>query len=116
MAAKHFFHANKTRKHTIAQAAVTRSTRHIHRHNHRIHRKIDSGCAPSLPPLHGHGGRQQPPHATASMHYKRCIHIHRNVHLVCVWLCVPAATQNKDVGKEGAEYVEGRTKMYSGDA
>ncbi|ESS61158.1 hypothetical protein TCDM_11261 [Trypanosoma cruzi Dm28c] len=47
----------------------------------------DSGCAlppPLLPSPHGHGRRQQPPHATASMHCKRCIQIHRNVHLVCV--------------------------------
>ncbi|ESS55108.1 hypothetical protein TCDM_13440 [Trypanosoma cruzi Dm28c] len=51
------------------------------------------------PPSHGHGRRQQPPHATASMHYKRSIHIHCNVHLVCVWLCVPAETQSKDVEK-----------------
>ncbi|EKG08306.1 hypothetical protein TCSYLVIO_000549, partial [Trypanosoma cruzi] len=57
------------------------------------------GALPLFPPPHGHGRRQQPPHATASMHYKRCIHIHCNVHLVCVWLCVPAETQSKDVEK-----------------
>ncbi|KAF5217017.1 hypothetical protein ECC02_010169 [Trypanosoma cruzi] len=55
--------------------------------------------APSLPPSHGHGRRQQPPHATASMHYKRSIQTHCNVHLVCVWLCVPAETQSKEVEK-----------------
>ncbi|RNC55199.1 hypothetical protein TcCL_ESM07343, partial [Trypanosoma cruzi] len=43
--------------------------------------------APSLPAPHGHGRRQQPPHATASMHYKRSIQIHCNVHLVCVCVC-----------------------------
>ncbi|EAN82268.1 hypothetical protein Tc00.1047053508437.10 [Trypanosoma cruzi] len=57
------------------------------------------GVRAPLSPPHGHGRRQQPPHATASMHYKRCIQIHCNVHLVCVWLCVPAATQSKEVEK-----------------
>ncbi|RNC33733.1 hypothetical protein TcCL_Unassigned03538 [Trypanosoma cruzi] len=65
---------------------------------HHTRRKRDSGCAlPLLPSPHGHGRRQQPPHATASMHYKRSIHIHCNVHIVCV--CVPAETQSKEVEK-----------------
>ncbi|KAF5218339.1 hypothetical protein ECC02_008710 [Trypanosoma cruzi] len=52
--------------------------------------------APSLLPFpHGHGRRQQPPHATANMHCKRSIQIHCNVHLVCV----PAETQSKEVEK-----------------
>ncbi|KAF5213771.1 hypothetical protein ECC02_013686 [Trypanosoma cruzi] len=67
---------------------------------HHTRRKRDSGCAlPLLPSPHGHGRRQQPPHATASMHYKRSIQIHCNVHRVCVWLCVPAETQSKEVEK-----------------
>ncbi|ESS55983.1 hypothetical protein TCDM_12515 [Trypanosoma cruzi Dm28c] len=33
------------------------------------------------------------------MHYKRSIQIHCNVHFVCVWLCVPAATQSKEEEK-----------------
>ncbi|ESS55978.1 hypothetical protein TCDM_12517 [Trypanosoma cruzi Dm28c] len=54
---------------------------------HHTHRKIDSGCAlPLLPSPRGHGRRQQPPHTTASMHCKRSIQIHRNVHPVCVCL------------------------------
>ncbi|RNC34233.1 hypothetical protein TcCL_Unassigned02997 [Trypanosoma cruzi] len=54
---------------------------------HHTRRKIDSGCAlPLLPSPHAHGGRQQPPHATASMHHKRSIQIHCNVHPVCVCL------------------------------
>ncbi|KAF5216779.1 hypothetical protein ECC02_010416 [Trypanosoma cruzi] len=66
---------------------------------HHTRRKRDSGCALTLllPSPHGHGRRQQPPHATASMHYKRSIQIHCNVHLVCV--CVPAETQSKEVEK-----------------
>ncbi|RNC32276.1 hypothetical protein TcCL_Unassigned05124 [Trypanosoma cruzi] len=43
---------------------------------------------PSLPSPHGHGRRQQPPHATASMHYKRSIQIHCNVHLVFGCVCL----------------------------
>ncbi|KAF5218693.1 hypothetical protein ECC02_008398 [Trypanosoma cruzi] len=67
---------------------------------HHTRRKRDSGCAlPLLPSPHGHGRRQQPPHTTASMHCKRSIQIHCNVHLVCVWLCVPAETQSKEVEK-----------------
>ncbi|KAF5214644.1 hypothetical protein ECC02_012736 [Trypanosoma cruzi] len=68
---------------------------------HHTRRKRDSGCALPLllPSPHGHGRRKQPPHATASMHYKRSIQIHCNVHLVCVWLCVPAETQSKEVEK-----------------
>ncbi|KAF5218141.1 hypothetical protein ECC02_008957 [Trypanosoma cruzi] len=70
---------------------------------HHTRRKRDSGCAlPLLPSHHSHGRRQQPPQATASMHHKRSIQIHCNVHLVCVcvWLCVPAETQsNKEVKK-----------------
>ncbi|KAF5217719.1 hypothetical protein ECC02_009413 [Trypanosoma cruzi] len=65
--------------------------------------------APSLPPSHGHGRRQQPPHATASMHYKRSIQIHCNVHLVCVVVCACSNTRQR-CRKEGAEYVERRTK------
>ncbi|ESS63437.1 hypothetical protein TCDM_08737 [Trypanosoma cruzi Dm28c] len=55
----------------------------------------DSSCALPLllPSPHSHERRQQPPHATASIHYKRSIQIHCNVHLVCV----PAETQSKDV-------------------
>ncbi|RNC33089.1 hypothetical protein TcCL_Unassigned04243 [Trypanosoma cruzi] len=71
---------------------------------------------PSLHSPHGHERRQQPPHATASMHYKRSIQIHCNVHLVVVWLCVPAETQSKKGKEKKATNVERRTKMYSGGA
>ncbi|RNC32494.1 hypothetical protein TcCL_Unassigned04889 [Trypanosoma cruzi] len=56
----------------------------------RSHRKKRLGLrTPSLlPALHGHGRRQQPPHAAASMHHKGSIHIHCNVHLLCVCGCV----------------------------
>ncbi|EKG03669.1 hypothetical protein TCSYLVIO_005282 [Trypanosoma cruzi] len=56
----------------------------------------ETRAAHSLPLTpHGHGRRQQPPHATASMHCKRTIQIHCNVHLVCV----PAETQSKEAEK-----------------
>ncbi|RNC36793.1 hypothetical protein TcCL_Unassigned00209 [Trypanosoma cruzi] len=83
---------------------------------HQTRRKGDSGCAlPLLPSPHGHGRRKQPPHATASMHYKRSIQIHCNVHLVCVVVCACRNTKQRS-RKEEAEYAERRTKMYSGDA
>ncbi|ESS55655.1 hypothetical protein TCDM_12860 [Trypanosoma cruzi Dm28c] len=72
-------------------------------------RKGDAGCALPLLPPHGHGRRQQPPHATASMHCKRSIQIHRNVHLVCVVVCACRNTKQTS-RKEGVEYVEGRKK------
>ncbi|KAF5216535.1 hypothetical protein ECC02_010701 [Trypanosoma cruzi] len=84
---------------------------------HHSRRKRDSGCALTLllPSPHSHGRRQQPPHATASMHCKRSIQIHCNVHRVCVVVCVCRNTKQRS-GKEGAEYVERRTtKMYSGN-
>ncbi|KAF5218668.1 hypothetical protein ECC02_008373 [Trypanosoma cruzi] len=55
---------------------------------HHTRRKRDSGCALPLPSPHSHGRRQQPPHTTASMHYKRSIQIHCNVHLVCGCVCL----------------------------
>ncbi|EKF29000.1 hypothetical protein MOQ_007232, partial [Trypanosoma cruzi marinkellei] len=58
-----------------------------------------------LPSPHGHGRRQQPPHATASMHYKRSIQIHCNVNLVC------ACRNTKRLKKEGAEYVKRSNKL-----
>ncbi|KAF5216773.1 hypothetical protein ECC02_010408 [Trypanosoma cruzi] len=84
---------------------------------HHTRRKRDSGCAlPLLPSPHSHGRRQQPPHATASMHCKRSIQIHCNVHLVCVVVCACRNTKQRS-RKEGAEYVERRTtKMCSRDA
>ncbi|RNC33184.1 hypothetical protein TcCL_Unassigned04140 [Trypanosoma cruzi] len=82
---------------------------------HHTRRKIVSRCALPLPPPHGHGRRQQASHATSSMHHKRCIQIHCNVHLVCVVVCACSNTKQRR-RKEGAEYVERRTKMYSGDA
>ncbi|KAF5218116.1 hypothetical protein ECC02_008983 [Trypanosoma cruzi] len=85
---------------------------------HHTRRKRDSGCALPLPlpSLHSHGRRQQPPHATASMHYKRSIQIHCNAHLVCVVVCACGNTKQRS-RKGGAECVERRTtKMYSRDA
>ncbi|KAF5216873.1 hypothetical protein ECC02_010298 [Trypanosoma cruzi] len=83
---------------------------------HRTRRIRDSGCTlPLLPSPHGHGRRQQPPHATASMHCKRSIQTHCNVHLVCMVVCACRNTKQRS-RKEGAEYVERRTKMYSRDA
>ncbi|RNC41347.1 hypothetical protein TcCL_NonESM09086 [Trypanosoma cruzi] len=66
-----------------------------------------------LPALHSHGRRQPPPHAAASMHHKRSIQIHCNVHLVCVCAC---RNTKQNIRKKGAEYAERRTKMYSGGA
>ncbi|RNC41623.1 hypothetical protein TcCL_NonESM08807 [Trypanosoma cruzi] len=77
-------------------------------------RKGDAGCALPLPSPHGHGGRQQPPHATASMHCKRSIQIHCNVHLVRVVVCACRNTKQKSREME-AECV-GCNKMYSGGA
>ncbi|ESS55257.1 hypothetical protein TCDM_13284 [Trypanosoma cruzi Dm28c] len=91
-AAEHIFHAH-THPHAIAQYVVTRSTRHIHRHNHRI--RITRYMSSTLSSRHTHGRRQQPPHATASMHHKRNIHIHCNVHLVCVVVCACRNTKQR---------------------
>ncbi|EKF38920.1 hypothetical protein MOQ_000864 [Trypanosoma cruzi marinkellei] len=50
---------------------------------HPQERRLGLRTSSLLPSPHGHGRRQQPPHATASMHYKRSIQIHCNVNLVC---------------------------------
>ncbi|EKF29326.1 hypothetical protein MOQ_006897 [Trypanosoma cruzi marinkellei] len=64
-----------------------------------------------LPSPHGHGRRQQPPHATASMHYKRSIQIHCNVNLVCA-----CRNKRKEVEKrEQSMWREAQTKIHSGD-
>ncbi|ESS60346.1 hypothetical protein TCDM_12132 [Trypanosoma cruzi Dm28c] len=65
-----------------------------------------------LPSPHGHGKRQQPPHATTSMHYKISMQIHCNVHrvCVCVCLCVPAETQRKEA--ENGSIVCGETHKH----
>ncbi|RNC35063.1 hypothetical protein TcCL_Unassigned02087 [Trypanosoma cruzi] len=82
---------------------------------HHTRRKIDSGCAPSLP--------SSWPRKKTTAATRNCQHAPQKVHsnppqcasCVCVVVCACSNTKQRS-RKEGAEYVEGRTKMYSGDA
>ncbi|ESS59408.1 hypothetical protein TCDM_12253 [Trypanosoma cruzi Dm28c] len=59
MAAEHFVHATHTHTQAIAQAAITRSTRHIHRHNHRIRITGYISSTPSSRHTHGRAAAAQ---------------------------------------------------------
>ncbi|RNC33906.1 hypothetical protein TcCL_Unassigned03355, partial [Trypanosoma cruzi] len=104
---------NDTRKRTAQRR------RSAHRKDAALHssrRKSDSRCALPLPSFPSCPRRNQPPHATASTRYKRSIQIHCNVHRVCVWLCVPAATTKQRRRKRREQSMRrDATKMYSGD-
>ncbi|ESS61753.1 hypothetical protein TCDM_10636 [Trypanosoma cruzi Dm28c] len=81
----------RTHTHAIAHAAVTRSTRHIHRHNHRICSRHTHGRAAAAHKSARIRRRAQLPACAAKEAFK----IHCNVHLVCV----PEETQSKEVEK-----------------
>ncbi|RNC32701.1 hypothetical protein TcCL_Unassigned04664 [Trypanosoma cruzi] len=53
-------------------------------------------------------GKQQP-HATPSTEYKRRIHLHCNVCVLRVWLCVPTATQKGKKTEKKTKYLKRRT-------
>ncbi|ESS61171.1 hypothetical protein TCDM_11254 [Trypanosoma cruzi Dm28c] len=106
------------RQHTYARdSSGCRHSEHTtHPPAQHTHRKIDSGCAPSPPSTSW-------PRKKTTAATRNCQHALQKVHpyplqcasCVCVVVC---ACRNKKQrrGKEGAEHVEGRTKMYSGDA
>ncbi|EKG00307.1 hypothetical protein TCSYLVIO_008759 [Trypanosoma cruzi] len=89
-------------KHEVQLSAVTHGASHPQ--ENRL------GVRSLSPSPHGHGGRQQPPHATASMHYKRCIQIHCNVHLVYVCGCVCLQQHKAKTQKRGSRVCGGTHK------
>ncbi|KAF5219080.1 hypothetical protein ECC02_007933 [Trypanosoma cruzi] len=102
----------RTPKHThaIAQAAVTRSTRQIHRAHH-TRRKGDSGWVLPPPSFHSCPRRRQQPPATASTRYKRSIQIHCNVYFVRACGCVCACRHTKQRSKNRSRAYEGTHKQ-----
>ncbi|KAF5220108.1 hypothetical protein ECC02_006904 [Trypanosoma cruzi] len=99
-----------THTHAIDQAAVTLSTRHIHRHNHR---KGDSGCAltPSfllfMATEEEDRRHTQLPACTAKEAFKSTA--------MCI-LCVCACRNTKQRSRKESRVCGGTHKMYSGVA
>ncbi|KAF5217999.1 hypothetical protein TcCL_Unassigned04681 [Trypanosoma cruzi] len=84
---------------------------------HHTHRKGDSGCALPLSLLlmateEDNSHHTQLPACTAKGAFKSTAMC---IFCVCVVVCACSNTKQRS-GKEGAEYVERRTKMYSKDA
>ncbi|RNF03701.1 hypothetical protein TcG_11458, partial [Trypanosoma cruzi] len=79
---------------------------------HHTHRKIDSECAPSplllMATEEDNSRHTQLPACTAKGAF---ISTAMCILCVCVVVCACSNTKQRR-GKEGAEYVEGRTKMY----
>ncbi|ESS55824.1 hypothetical protein TCDM_12686 [Trypanosoma cruzi Dm28c] len=104
--------------HAIAQAAFTRSTRHIHRHSHRIQITRHISRNPSSRHAHGRAAaahksarsrrRAQLPACTAKEQSKSTA--------MCI-LCVPAEIKSKEVEKrEQSMWRDTQNEMYGGGA